>query len=401
MRIRGLVRVVIAVALALAAFAGVLAAPACAKAPVTPVLPTPEPLDTDPDATPEEQAAELLSRLTLEEKVAQLFIITPEALTGYDTVTAAGRVSKEAYSECPVGGLIYFARNIEDPEQVRAMLAGMQVVARDRVGLPLFTCIDEEGGLVVRVADNPAFGLTNVGDASVIGATGDAAQATLAAETIASYLHDLGFNVNFAPVADVVTDLATSPIGDRSFGSDPEVVAAMVSAQVKAYLAAGILPCAKHFPGLGNTVNDTHYASTIIPGSKAQLEACELVPFAAAVSAGVPFVMVGHAGVPEVVGSDLPASFSSIIIDGLLRGDLGYTGLVITDALNMASARELYTDYRIGVEALLAGADLILMPVDYETTFKGIVEAVKSGELTEARIDESVTRIILAKLALA
>ncbi|MBR3257777.1 MAG: glycoside hydrolase family 3 protein, partial [Eggerthellaceae bacterium] len=218
MGIRGFARIMIVMALALVAFAGVLAAPACAKAPVTPVLPEPEPLDTDPDATPEEQAAELLSRLTLEEKIAQLFIITPEALTGYDTVTAAGRVSKQAYSEYPVGGLIYFARNIEDPDQVRAMLAGMQVISRDRVGLPLFTCIDEEGGLVVRIADNPAFGLTNVGDASAIGATGDAAQATLAAETIAAYLHDLGFNVNFAPVADVVTDFATSPIGDRSFG---------------------------------------------------------------------------------------------------------------------------------------------------------------------------------------
>lgn len=397
MRQRRFANMILTAVLALAAFA----VAACAKAPTVPEVPTPPPIAVDPDLTPEEQASLLLAKLTLEEKVAQLFIVTPEALTGYDQVTAAGRVSKQAYSEYPVGGLIYFARNIEDPEQVRLMLANMQTYARDQVGLPLFLCIDEEGGDVARIANNPAFGIENVGDASSIGATGDPKQAAAAAAIIGTYLSDLGFNVDFAPVADVVVDRRTSPIGDRSFGADPQMVADMVAAQVKAYLEAGILPCAKHFPGLGNTTTDTHTSSTLITASKAQLEERELVPFKAAIDAGVPFVMVGHAGVPEVVGSDLPASFSSIIIEGLLRGDAGFSGLVITDALNMASARELYTDYRIGVEALLAGADIILMPVDFATTYKGILDAVKSGELTEERIDESVTRIILAKLSLA
>ena len=188
--------------------------------------------------------------------------------------------------------------------------------------------------------------------------------------------------------------------GDGSFGSDPAAVAGMVKAQVSAYLAGGILPCAKHFPGIGEASGDSHTGSISLSSSLVDLKAHELVPFAAAVEAGVPIIMVGHVGVPSVVGSDLPSSLSSIVIEGVLRGDLGYDGLVVTDALNMGAVRDLYTDRRIGVEVLKAGADLILMPADFPQAYEGILEALKSGELTEERIDESVTRIVCAKLQL-
>ena len=361
---------------------------------------------TDPAATPsrpptqedlEKQAADIVAGMTLKQKVAQLFIITPEALTEYDVVTAAGRVSREAFATYPVGGLIYFAKNLESPDQTRTMLTNMQAISEDALGIPLFLCVDEEGGYVARVANNPAFGVTNVGDARPLGEAGTKA-ASDAAATIAGYLANLGFNVDFAPVADIVTDPGASPLEDRSFGGDPQLVADVVCAQVKAFMAGGILPCVKHFPGIGAAKGDSHTGAISIPATKAELAATELVPFAAAIDAGVPMVMVGHVGVPQLTGSDIPASMSSIIIESVLRGDLGYKGLIITDALNMGAAREMYSDRRIGVEVLLAGADLILMPPDFRTAYEGVLDAVKSGELTEERIDQSVTRIVLAKL---
>lgn len=383
-----------AAALAFACTACVMSTPTQGTAPQGSATPAPTQEDL------EAQAADIVAGMTLKQKVAQLFIISPEQLTEYDVVTAAGRVTKEAYALYPVGGLIYFAQNLETPEQTRTMLANMQTIARDATGLPMFLCVDEEGGDVARVANNPAFAVENVGDAWDVGAQG-AEAAGKAAAYIASYLADLGFNVDFAPVADIVSDPEASAIGYRSFGISPETVADAVSAQVRAFSAAGVLSCAKHFPGIGAAEGDSHTGAISVPSALAELEAAELVPFAAAIDAGVPMVMVGHVGVPEVVGSDMPASMSSIIMASVLRGDLGFEGLVVTDALNMGAAREMYTDRRIGVEVLLAGADLILMPADFPQAYEGILEAVKSGELTEARIDESVTRIVLAKLALA
>ena len=382
-----------------------LAMPGCEKAPASGPVITATPAVVNPadvDAAElEKQARKVLAGLTAEQKVAQLFIITPEALTGYDQVTAAGRVSKEAYRDTPVGGLIYFAKNLESLEQVTGMLANMQTYARDTVGLPLFLCIDEEGGDVVRVAGNPAFGVANPGDACDIGATGDVTVAQSAASGIGEYLGRLGFNVNFAPVADVVSNPEGSAMRWRSFGSDPELVADMVCAQVKAYLERGIVPCAKHFPGIGNAAGDSHDGAITISADRAELDACELVPFKAAIEAGVPMVMVGHVGVPKLTGSDIPASASSILMARVLREDLGFTGLVVTDALNMGAVYNLYADWRIGVEVLLAGADLILMPPDYQAAFDGIMAALKSGELTQERIDESLMRVIMLKLSMS
>ena len=346
-----------------------------------------------------DQAERIVAQMTLKQKVAQLFIITPEQLTEYDVVTAAGRVTREAFATYPVGGLVYFAKNLETPDQTRTMLSNMQSISLETTGLPIFLCVDEEGGDVARVAANPAFGVTDVGDAWDIGVQGEDAAGQAAAH-IAAYLSDLGFNVDFAPVADIVEDPATSSLGGRSFGSDADVVAAAVAAQVRAFTDGGIVACVKHFPGIGAAAGDSHFGAISISSSLSELKSRELVPFAAAVDAGVQLVMVGHVGVPAVVGSDMPASMSSIIMEGVLRSDLGYEGLIITDALNMGAARDMYTDRRIGVEVLLAGADLILMPADFPQAYEGILEAVKSGELSEERIDESVVRIVCAKLAL-
>ncbi len=343
------------------------------------------------------QAEEILATLSLEEKVAQLFIITPEALTGYDTVTAAGRVSQNAFESFPVGGLVYAEQNLQDAGQTQTMLENMQTYSTDYLGIPLFLCIEEEGGDASVVANADGFSVISVDSAQEIGQTADAQAAYDAAETIAAYLSELGFNVNFAPVADVVEDAETSVIGNRSFGSDADVVAAMVSAQVEAYADAGILSCVKHFPGMGSV---TVGGSTVVRDSLAELTETAFVPFEAAIDAGVSMIMVGHMGLSSVTGSSIPVSFSSEVIEGVLRGDLGYDGLVITEALADEAVTSLYSDRRIGVEVLLAGADIIYMPSDASAAFEGIMDALDTGELTEERIDESVLRIIKAKLTL-
>ncbi len=355
-------------------------------------------VQTDPV---EEQAAQLVSQMTLEDKIAQMFVITPNALTGYASgVTAAGDTTKEAYQSRPVGGIVYMADNLTDPEQTTTMLSNMQEIARERTGLPVFLCVDEEGGSVARIAGNDAFGVTNVGNMSDIGASGDVQNAYNAGSTIGSYLAALGFNVDFAPVADVLTNPDNQVIGQRSFGSDAQKVAGMVTSELQGLSAAGVYGTVKHFPGHGGTSGDSHDGAVSTDKTLEELMAEELVPFQSAVDGGVNFVMVGHISAPNVTGDNAPATLSKVLITDVLRGQMGYNGIVITDAMNMEAVAGFYNSDKAAVLAVTAGADMILMPADYNTAYTGILNAVNDGTITEERINESVTRIVKAKLAM-
>lgn len=355
-------------------------------------------VQTDPV---EEQAAQLVSQMTLEDKIAQMFVITPNALTGYASgVTAAGDTTKEAYQSRPVGGIVYMADNLTDPEQTTTMLSNMQEIARERTGLPVFLCVDEEGGSVARIAGNEAFGVTNVGNMSDIGASGDVQNAYNAGSTIGSYLAALGFNVDFAPVADVLTNPDNQVIGQRSFGSDAQTVAGMVTSELQGLSAAGVYGTVKHFPGHGGTSGDSHDGAVSTDKTLEELMAEELVPFQSAVDGGVNFVMVGHISAPNVTGDNAPATLSKVMITDVLRGQMGYNGIVITDAMNMEAITGFYNSDKAAVLAVTAGADMILMPADYNTAYTGILNAVNDGTITEERINESVTRIVKAKLAM-
>ncbi|MFR2745517.1 MAG: glycoside hydrolase family 3 protein [Roseburia hominis] len=355
-------------------------------------------VQTDPV---EEQAAQLVSQMTLEDKIAQMFVITPNALTGYASgVTAAGDTTKEAYQSRPVGGIVYMADNLTDPEQTTTMLSNMQEIARERTGLPVFLCVDEEGGSVARIAGNDAFGVTNVGNMSDIGASGDVQNAYNAGSTIGSYLAALGFNVDFAPVADVLTNPDNQVIGQRSFGSDAQTVAGMVTSELQGLSAAGVYGTVKHFPGHGGTSGDSHDGAVSTDKTLEELMAEELVPFQSAVDGGVNFVMVGHISAPNVTGDNAPATLSKVLITDVLRGQMGYNGIVITDAMNMEAVAGFYNSDKAAVLAVTAGADMILMPADYNTAYTGILNAVNDGTITEERINESVTRIVKAKLAM-
>lgn len=331
-----------------------------------------------------------IAEMPLEDKVAGLFMITPEALTDMTTVVRAGDTTREKLSERAVGGLIYFSQNIENAEQLTEMLSN----TRSSSKYPILLAVDEEGGTVSRVAQS---GLAeNVGNMSEIGSTGDAAKAREAGTTVGSYLSEFGFNMDFAPVADVVEE-GNTIIGERSFGTDTNLVASMVSAWVEGIQSTGVSACLKHFPGLGDTTEDTHEGMAATEKSLEDFAARDFPVYQAGIEAGVDFVMVSHLSAPNVTGDNTPASLSEKMITEILRGQLGYDGVVITDAMNMTAITDYYTADEAAIKALQAGADMILMPEDYETAYNGVLEAVNNGTLTEERINESLRRIFRVK----
>lgn len=336
--------------------------------------------------------------MTLEQKVAQLFIVTPEALVeGVSQVTRAGDMTREGVAAHPVGGIVYFAQNLLDPEQTTTMLANVKQFYADSGNVAPFVAVDEEGGTVVRVAGNEAFGVQDVGDASALGSAGDTEAAKRAAEQIADYLAPLGFNLDFAPVADVVNPLRSDTMGLRSFSSDAAVAADMVRAEVEGFRDKKMLCCAKHFPGIGAAAGDSHEGAITIDSTNEELETVDLVPFRAAIEAGVPMIMVGHVSLPNIIGDSTPAPLSSAIVQGILRDSLGYTGIIVTDSLSMGAITNYYTPAEAAVAALKAGCDIPLMPERFDEAYQGVLDAVQAGELTEERLDESLIRILSAK----
>lgn len=341
---------------------------------------------------------ERIGAMTLEQKVAQLFIVTPEALVeGVSQVTQAGDMTREGVTAHPVGGIVYFAQNLLDPEQTTTMLANVKQFYADAGNVAPFIAVDEEGGTVVRVADNEAFGAQDVGDASALGSAGDTEAAKRAAEQIADYLMPLGFNLDFAPVADVVDPLRSDTMGLRSLSSDAAVAADMVRAEVEGFRDKKMLCCAKRFPGIGAAAGDSHEGAITIEATNEELETVDLVPFRAAIEAGVPMIMVGHVSLPSIVGDSTPAPLSSAVVQGMLRDSLGYTGIIVTDSLSMGAITNYYTPAEAAVAALKAGCDVPLMPERFDEAYQGVLNAVQAGELTEERIDESLIRILAAK----
>ena len=337
---------------------------------------------------------DLIASMSLEEKVAQMFFVTPENLTGVDVATQAGETTRQALTQYPVGGLIYFSKNIYDEEQLTTMIRNSQSYSE----IPLFIGVDEEGGsLVARIANHPNFDVEKFPDMAEIGATGDPSRAYEVGSTIASYLKDYGFNLDFAPDADVLTNPNNTAIGVRSFGSDPDMTAQMVEQAVKGFQDHQVSAVIKHFPGHGGTTTDSHNGAAIVDRSLEELRSAEFLPFEAGIQAGVDMVMVGHLQVPQVISDDTPASLSSEMITDVLRNELGYDGIVITDSLSMGAITTYYTSADAAVKCIQAGDDMLLMPYSFTEAYQGVLDAVNSGEISEERINESVTRILKVK----
>lgn len=305
--------------------------------------------------------------------------------------TAAGSGTEDALKEYPIGGLIYFKQNMKSDEQFKEMLTS----TTEKSKYPLFLAVDEEGGSVTRLA---AAGLDvpEMQSMSEIGATGDTSAAYSAGNTIGNYLGSYGVNLNFAPVADIAS-VEGSTIGDRSFGADAVVVSEMVGRTVAGIQDSGISACVKHFPGLGGVTTDTHEEAAVTERTAEELKTSELLPFEEGIAAGVDMVMVEYIAVPAITGDNTPASLSSAVITDLLRKEMGYDGIVITDALEMKAVSEQYTSAEAAVKTLQAGGDMILMPEDFKEAYEGVLAAVADGTLTEDRITESLERVYRVK----
>lgn len=341
------------------------------------------------------RAKTLVAGMSLQEKVCQMMFVTPEVLTEYNKVTRSGDVTKAALSEYPVGGVIYFSDNLVTMDQTKEMLADIQSYSMELTGRGLFLGVDEEGGTVARVADN--LGTTAFEDMRTYGDAGDAAKAYEIGTTLAAELKEVGFNVDFAPVADVISNEENTVIGDRSFGTDPELVSQMVAQEVKGLTEGGVLCAPKHFPGHGSTAGDTHDGFAASDRTLEELEACDFKPFQAAIDVGAPMIMVGHMTV-TAIDSDNPASMSEKVVTGLLRQKLGYNGIIITDAMNMGAITDSFTSGEAAVKAISAGCDMVLCVGNLSAAVDAVIEAVEDGTLSEAAINESVIRIISAKM---
>ncbi|MBR0163051.1 MAG: glycoside hydrolase family 3 protein [Lachnospiraceae bacterium] len=343
-----------------------------------------------------EETIRIVSEMSLEEKVAQLFFITPEALTGYQLVTQCGDVTRAALDATPVGGLIFLAKNLEDPEQTREMLTGITRHVTTNGGLPVFLALDEEGGRVMRIGSNDAFGVTRTPAMEEVAQGGEAAVFE-AAFQIGIYLQDLGFNMDLAPVADVLTNPDNQVIGDRAFSSDAEEVARLAAEYANALSQNGILPVYKHFPGHGDTMEDSHDDYAYSYKTLDELYEAELIPFLDGAQKQIPVFMIAHISLPEITGGNVPATLSYDIVTGLLREEIGYEGVIMTDALDMGAVSNHFSPEEACVLAIQAGCDMLLMENHFETCYRAVLDAVRNGEITEERIDASVLRIIECK----
>ena len=350
---------------------------------------------TSEEAAEESREAKLedkIQSLTLEEKICQLFFITPECLTGYQQVTKAGDVTHEAINQYPVGGIMLSTQNLESVEQVREMNRLIQQYAAERVGIPVLISVDEEGGDVARCAQklgtasfSPMFEYRNQGkevsfeNARVLGET----------------LFDLGYNLDFAPVADVWSNPQNTVIGRRAYSDDFAQAAELVASAVKGFHEGGVACTLKHFPGHGNTAEDSHSSFAYSSKSMDELQGEELLPFQRGIEEGADVVMTGHIIMSAI--EERPASLSSYWIQQVLRKEMRFDGVVITDSLGMAGVRNLYEPGELCVQALLAGNDMLLMTSGFKEGFAAIQSAVAQGRLAEGEIDRHLRRILRLK----
>ena len=342
--------------------------------------------EAEPEDALTEQVEEIVAAMTPEEKIGQMMMA---GLVG----TELDEAVQELLTERHIGGIVLYDVNMRSTAQVRMLTADLQAMVDGPV--PLFIAVDEEGGRVVRMRK----GITPPPAQAEVAATGKPEEATRWALATGQALKAIGINVNFAPVADLGPEKR-----GRAYSADPAVCAQFLRAAAAGYEQAGELYTLKHFPGLGKSRVDTHVDTDQVTASHAVLAAEDFTPFRA-VMASQPsenfLVMVSHLHY-AALDEKYPASLSHAVITDVLRGELGWKGLVITDDLGMGAVRKYYDDAEAGVQAVLAGADIVLIAHGYEhqaAMYDGLLQAYEDGRLSEERIDESVRRIVRVKLA--
>jgi beta-N-acetylhexosaminidase len=347
----------------------------------------------------DEKAAALLGSMTLEQKAAQMIVVTPEQLAGVDVALVAGERTDNALAEVPVGGLFYSGINMSGEDQIKSMVTNARVLSANAgAHVTAILTVSEEGGTIESpIALAAEIDSVPTRDAAELGETGDPSQAGEAALIIAEYIKELGFNVNFAPNANVLTN-PDSPLGARIFSADTEVVTEMVAAEVEAYLDSN-LPCVpKHFPGVGDA---TEHYTTGIPVTEMtveQIREINLPPFQAAVDEGCPLMSMSALRTPAATGDDTPACASSFWATDVVRGEMGFEGVLFGARMDGDAIKSWMDQPQASIEIIKAGCDMVLLPEDPVLVRDGIVSAVGSGELTEERLDESLMRILKFKI---
>ncbi|WP_405912295.1 glycoside hydrolase family 3 protein [Streptomyces sp. NBC_00963] len=351
------------------------------------------------------QLKQLIGRMSIEEKVGQLFVMrvyghsatAPDQADIDANLKEIGvRTAAELIAKYHVGGIIYFswAHNTRDPHQIAALSNGIQRAGlAQHTPVPLLIATDQEHGIVCRVGYPAAL----FPGAMALGAGRSRDDVRTVGRISGAELRAIGIRQDYSTDADVNVNPANPVIGVRSFGSEPAAVARLVTAEVQGYQSSQVAATAKHFPGHGDTAVDSHTGIPVITHTRAQWESIDAPPFKAAVAAGIDAIMTAHIQFPALDPSNDPATLSQPILTGILRQELGYDGVVVTDSLGMQGVRDKYGDDRVPVLALKAGVDQLLNPPDLDTAWHAVLNAVKSGELTEERLDESILRILRLK----
>ena len=348
-----------------------------------------------------------IKTMGVREKVAQMFVVRLESLDpAFDndavhksSLKGATEVNdriEETFERYPAGGVILFSRNIENPRQTKKLTKKIHAL-KSGSGIRPLTFIDEEGGIVSRLANNKDFDLPKFESMKKIGESGDEESAWKAGKTIGKYLREFGFDVDFAPVADVDTNPENPIIGDRAFSTNPEQAARMSAAFEDGLESEGTRGCMKHFPGHGDTQTDTHQGYAETEKTWEELLECEMLPFKEGIRRKVPFIMTAHISAPKIDESGSPSTLSKTITTEKLRKELGYDGIIITDAMEMSAITKNYKSDEAVIKSILAGSDMILIPYDYRATFESVLKAVENGVIPEERINESVRRILKVK----
>ena len=348
----------------------------------------------------EEAIGAVITGMSLEERVGQLFMPAFWNDSRGNPVTSVNEEVRNVLRTVQPGGVVFFGVNIREPEQVRSFVEDLQQLASH----PLIVAVDQEGGVVDRLNSGDGMTASRFPSARRVGLTGDEDLAYEIGRITARELRSLGITMNFAPVADVLTNSDNPALRDRTFGDDPDHVARMVAATVRGLQDNGVAAVIKHFPGHGDTSYDSHYSAVTIPHSLDRLRSLEFIPFRAGFSAGAAGVMTAHISLPEIVGDLSPATLSPLLLRTVLREELEYSGLVVTDSLAMVGVASGTgsTGDRSGLSlaAFQAGADILLYPVDPVADYQRLLDAVRDGTVSEEALDRSVRRILRAKFEL-
>lgn len=347
------------------------------------------------EPTVDEKVEKIVNNMTLEEKVGQIFMVAPEAVDkdGGSTTVFTENIEKEI-EKYNLGGYILFASNIENPTQTQELINGLKKSSK----IQPFVGVDEEGGRVARIGKNSAMGVEKIEPMAQVGKSQNYERANEIGTTIGKYIKNLGFNLDFAPDTDVLTDSNNTEIGDRSFGNDPEVVGKMATEVVKGLQSENISTVLKHFPGHGGSIGNSHQGFSLSNRTEEELKKCEIVPFKTAIENGADCVMVAHMSLPNVTGDNIPATLSKKVVTDMLKTELNFKGVVFSDSMSMGAITENYGTGDACVKAVEAGIDMVLMPENLDEAYNAVLEAVKNGKISQERLDDAISRIIKAKI---